>query len=90
MLWKGVYQYQYMSSWQRFNKTSLPDEKEFCSSLTMENIIDAGYNHVKRVWEDYKIPYLGQYQDLYMQAYTLLLAYVFESKSIEMNDFDPA
>ena len=56
----------------------------------MENIIDAGYNHVKRVWKDYKIPYLGQYQDLYMQAYTLLLAYVFESKSIEMNDFDPA
>ena len=56
----------------------------------MENITDAGYNHVKSVWEDLKIPYLGQYQDLYMQSYTLLLAYVFESKSIEMNDFDPA
>ena len=90
MLWKGVYQYEYMSSWQRLNKTSLPDEKDFFTSLTIENITDAGYNHVKRVWEDFKIPYLGQHQDLYMQSYTLLLAYVFESKSIEMNDFDPA
>ena len=25
---KGVYPYQYMYSWQRFNKTSLPDKKK--------------------------------------------------------------
>ena len=28
MLLKGVYPYQYMYSWQRFNKTSLPDKKK--------------------------------------------------------------
>ena len=40
-----------MDSWQRFNKTSLPDKKEFYSNLTMEGITDADYSHAKRVWE---------------------------------------
>ena len=55
MLWKGVYEYEYMNSWQRFNETPLPDKKEFYSSLTMEDIKNADYKHAKRIWEDFKI-----------------------------------
>ena len=29
MLRKGVYPYEYMDSWERFNKTSLPDKYVF-------------------------------------------------------------
>ena len=33
LLRKGVYSYEYMNSWERFNKTSLPDKKSFYSEL---------------------------------------------------------
>ena len=29
MLRKGVYPYEYMDSWERFNEASLPDKKNF-------------------------------------------------------------
>ena len=34
MLRKGVYLYEQMESWQRFNETSLPDKKEFYDNGT--------------------------------------------------------
>ena len=36
-----------MDSWQRFNETSLTDKKGFYRSLTIEDIIDSDYKHVK-------------------------------------------
>ena len=33
LLRKGVYPYEYMDSWKRFDETSLPDKKPFCSEL---------------------------------------------------------
>ena len=33
---KGVYPYQYMDSWERFDKTSLPDEKSFYSDKSKQ------------------------------------------------------
>ena len=35
LLRKGVYPYEYMDSWERFNETSLPPKKDFCSELTL-------------------------------------------------------
>ena len=29
LLRKGVYPYEYMDNWERFNETSLPDKKDF-------------------------------------------------------------
>ena len=37
-----------MDSWERFYETSLPDKKEFYSSLDMENITDVDYRHAKK------------------------------------------
>ena len=51
MLIKDVYPYEYLDSWQRFNKTSLPDKKEFYNNLNMEDITDSDYKHAKRVWK---------------------------------------
>ena len=47
MLEKGVYQYEYMNIWERFNKTFSPDKKAFYSSVNLENITDADYKHAK-------------------------------------------
>ena len=51
---KGVYCYDYMDEWEKFNETSLP-EKEFYSKLNMEDITDADYSHANRVCKDLKI-----------------------------------
>ena len=38
LLRKGVYPYEYMDSWERFNETSLPPKKDFYSELILEDI----------------------------------------------------
>ena len=49
MLRKGVYPYEYMDSWKRFDEASLPEKEHFYSNLNMKDIADADYKHVKRV-----------------------------------------
>ena len=59
----------------------------------MEDITSADYRHAKRVYKEFKINNLGDYQDLYVQSHTLLLAEVFENfrnKCIEIYELDPA
>ena len=40
LLRKGIYPYEYIDSWQRFDKTSLPDKEAFYSNLNMKDITD--------------------------------------------------
>ena len=79
LLRKGVYQYEYIDSWRRFNETSLPYKEPFYSNLNMEDIIDADYMHAKRVFKNLSNKNLGDYNDLYVQSDTILLAEVFEN-----------
>ena len=79
LLRKGVYPYEYMDSWERFNETSLPDKKAFYSELNLEDITDKDYEHAQKVFKDLKLKNLGDYHDLYVQSDTLLLADVFEN-----------
>ena len=43
LLRTGVYPYEYMDSWQRFDETSLRDKKAFYNNLNMEDITDVDY-----------------------------------------------
>ena len=79
LLRKGVYPYECMDNWERFDETSLPDKESFYSSLNMENIDDVGYRHGNNVFKKFKLKNLGEYHDLYVQSDTLLLANVFEN-----------
>ena len=93
MLQKGVYPYEYIDDWEKFNKTSLPQNEDFYSHLNMEDITDADYARVKRVCKDFEIKNLGEYYDLYVQNDTLLLADVFENfrnMCLKIYEFDPA
>ena len=45
---KGVYPFEYMDSWQRFDETSLPDKEAFYRNLNIENITDVDYRHEKK------------------------------------------
>ena len=79
LLRKGVYPYEYMDDWEKFNETTLPKKEEFYSNLNMEDITDADYMHAKRVCKDFEIKNLGEYHDLYLKSDTLLLADVFKN-----------
>ena len=93
LLRKGVYPYEYMDSWERFNETSLPDKKAFYSELNLEDITDKDYAHAQKVFKELKQKNLGDYYGLFVQSDTLLLAYVFgnfRNKCIEIYELDPA
>ena len=79
LLRKGVYPYEYMDSWKKFNETSLPSKGDFYSNLNMENIDDIDYRHGNNVFKIFKLENLADYHDLYVQSDTLLLADVFEN-----------
>ena len=79
LLRKGVYPYEYMDNWERFDETSLPNKESFYSNLNMENIDDTDYRHGNNVFKRFKLKNLGEYHDLYVQSDTLLLADVFEN-----------
>ena len=53
-----------MDDWKKFNETSLPENEEFYSNFSMEDIIDAYYMHAKRVCKDFEIKHFGEYDDL--------------------------
>ena len=54
LLHKGVYPYEYMDDWKKFNKTLLPEKENFYSHLNMEDITDADNMHAKRVCKNLK------------------------------------
>ena len=76
---KGVYPYDYMDSFDKFEMTELPSKEEFYSQLNDEHISDEQYEHAKKVWETFKIENMGVYHDLYLNSDILLLADVFEN-----------
>ena len=49
LLRRGVYPYEYMDDWEKFNETSLPEKEYFYSHLNMEDITDVDYTHAKKV-----------------------------------------
>ena len=55
LLRKGVYPYEYMDSWERFNETMLPTEESFYSELNLEGITNEDHDHAKKVWDTFNI-----------------------------------
>ena len=76
---KGVYPYDYMDSFDKFNKTELPTKEEFYSILIDEHISDEDYTHAQNVWNTFKLQTMGEYHNLYLKSDILLLADVFEN-----------
>ena len=76
---KGVYPYEYMDRWSRFNETKNPPFGKYYSRLNLSDISKEDYVHSQKVWNMFKIKDLGEYHDLYVKTDTLLLAEVFEN-----------
>ena len=79
LLRKGVYPYEHMDGWNKFNEKVLPCKESFYSSLTMEDISETDNAHANNVFKKFNINNLGEYHDLYVRSDTLLLADIFEN-----------
>ena len=79
LLKKGIYPYEYMDSFERFDETQLPEKEEFYSSLSGKGITDEEYEHAQEVWAAFGCRTMGDYLDLYVKTDVLLLADVFEN-----------
>ena len=93
LLRKGVYPYEYMDEWDKFNERELRSKGSFYSNLTMEDISDTDYPHANNVFKKFDIKNLGEYHDLYVRSDTLLLADVFENfrnACLKNYELDPA
>ena len=76
---KGVYPYDYMDSFEKFDEQTLPVKKEFYSIMNDQHILDEDYNHAQNVWKTFKLRDMGEYHDLYLKSDVLLLADTFEN-----------
>ena len=86
LLRKGVYPYEYMDDWSRYDEEKLPDKSDFYSSFNMEEITGVDYRHARKVFDKF------EYHDLYVQSDTLLLADIFENfrnKCLRVYELDP-
>ena len=75
---KGVYPYDYIDSFDKFNDKNLPSKEKFFCMLSDEHITDEDYKHAQNVWNTFKLEFMGQYHDLYLKSDVMLLADVFE------------
>ena len=88
LLRKGVYPYEYMDDWDKFNEINLPSIDNFYSKLKLENIDKKDYNHALKVCDTFNIKNLGDYHDLYVQSDTAQLTDVFENfRSVCLNHY---
>ena len=76
---KGVYPYDFMDSFEKFNQTELPNKDQFYSILNDQHITDDEYDHANKVWDTFMIKTMGEYHDLYLVSDVLLLTDVFEN-----------
>ena len=64
LLRKGVYPYEYMDSWNKFNEPVPLVEDLYFSELNQESITKKDLKHVKKVCDTFKIKKMGEYHDL--------------------------
>ena len=76
---KGVYPYNFMDSFEKFNQMELPTKDQFYSILNDQHITDDEHNHDKKVWKTFNIKTMEEYHDLYLVSDVLLLTDIFKN-----------
>ena len=90
---KGIYPYDYMDSFNRFEEIENPPKHAYYSILNDQEITDEDYEHSIKIWKEDKIKNLGEYHDLYLKIDVLLLAEIFENfrnVCLKHYELDPA
>lgn len=86
---KGVYPYDYTTSWETLDELELPSKEHFYSSLTESGISDDEYNFAKTMWDRFSCRTLGDYSDLYLKTDVLILCDIFENfRDLCLNNYE--
>ena len=67
-----------MDNFDKFEETQLPSKEQFNSAFRNIKISDNDYKHAQKVWKTFNCETMRDYQNLYVQLDTLLLADCFE------------
>ena len=65
---KGVYPYDYLNSWDKFDETKLPKKEDFYSQLHEESKTDKDYARANIVWKHFNTKNFGEYHDLHLMT----------------------
>jgi len=76
---KGVFPYDYLDSFEKFEDTQLPDIDSFYNSLSEENCRIDDYNFAQMVWKTFNCNTIKDYIKLYLESDVLILTDVFEN-----------
>ena len=68
MMRKGIYPYEYMDDWEKFEKAGLPPKDSFYSRLNIKGISDQDYEHEQQVWNTMEKETLGFYHNTYLKT----------------------
>jgi hypothetical protein len=85
LLRKGVYPYEWVTCWEKFDTATIPPRSAFRSRLRGDYLTDDGgiseleYTHAENVWQTFGMKTFRNYHDLYLKTDVLLLADVFEA-----------
>ena len=89
---KGIFPYDYIDSFEKYNETNIPSDENFYNKLKLEHITQQEKAQFLKVWNSIESPSLGKYSDLYLKTDVLILADVFENFrkiSLEYYKLDP-
>ena len=64
LLRKGLYPYEDMDNWKKFDETTIPPKGVFYIKQNKEAISNSDYAHVEKVWKIFKTTNRGKYDDL--------------------------
>lgn len=76
---KGIYPYEYVNTWSRFEEEALPEKEAFFNTMTNKHISQQNYSQACAIWNKFNCKNLGEYSDLYLKIDVLLLADIFEN-----------
>jgi hypothetical protein len=79
LLRKGVFPYEYLSSFDRFNDNELPPREAFFSTLRGEECVQADYDYAQLVWTSFGCRTFEDYLKLYLASDVYQLADVFQN-----------
>ena len=87
---KGVYPYDYMNNWQKFNQDVKPTQSDFYDTLKQAECSNEDYRMFNETYDVLKCQNMGDYHDAYLYSDVTLLADVFEKfRSILMSTLWP-
>jgi hypothetical protein len=79
MIQKGIYPYEYITSYDVLLQKELPERKEFYNKLALKECNKDDYDKAKNVYDTFKCQTFLEYHNLYLAADVLLLSDVWEN-----------